>query len=309
MSAIQPRPTPNDKVDIQTRVMVDLIDRRAFGKAKYGTPLQPFNGRDALRDAYEEALDLVCYLKQAITERDGETEVPVSVTVYDPESEPGNVYQTILENNLPDYARAAGYREGREAALKEKANNEDLRLAEEIDKSRQQIVNMLHSLLIEVPRVLTEVGYPLPQTYDVRDVAQLPRDLRLRLGEVSRDKQSLDLLRRERAGEVWLWQNDEFDAPGSLACPILISPEHLLPMWTRWIEPAVPREPVPAIIHCPRCGTQHVDKPEPEINWTNPDHKSHKCKLCKAIFRTADVPTVGVEAVKTRGEADTWPPL
>jgi hypothetical protein len=28
------------------------------------------NGRDALLDAYEEALDLACYLKQAILERD-----------------------------------------------------------------------------------------------------------------------------------------------------------------------------------------------------------------------------------------------
>jgi len=27
------------------------------------------NGRDALQDAYEEALDLACYLKQAIEER------------------------------------------------------------------------------------------------------------------------------------------------------------------------------------------------------------------------------------------------
>jgi hypothetical protein len=32
--------------------------------------LQAFNGRDALRDAYEEALDLACYLRQAIAERD-----------------------------------------------------------------------------------------------------------------------------------------------------------------------------------------------------------------------------------------------
>jgi len=30
----------------------------------------PFNGRDALKDAYEEALDLAMYLKQAMIERD-----------------------------------------------------------------------------------------------------------------------------------------------------------------------------------------------------------------------------------------------
>lgn len=42
----------------------DAKKRNEFGIAKYGTPLQPFNGRDALQDAYEEALDLVAYLQQ-----------------------------------------------------------------------------------------------------------------------------------------------------------------------------------------------------------------------------------------------------
>jgi hypothetical protein len=40
-----------------------------MGIAKYGTPLQTFNGRDPLIDAYQEALDLAVYLKQAIMER------------------------------------------------------------------------------------------------------------------------------------------------------------------------------------------------------------------------------------------------
>jgi len=55
--------------------VVDLVkadlDRRAeHGAVIYGTRLQPHNGRDALQDAYEEALDLACYLKQEILERD-----------------------------------------------------------------------------------------------------------------------------------------------------------------------------------------------------------------------------------------------
>jgi hypothetical protein len=37
---------------------------------KYGTPLQTNNGRDALMDAYQEACDMVMYLRQAIAERD-----------------------------------------------------------------------------------------------------------------------------------------------------------------------------------------------------------------------------------------------
>lgn len=31
-------------------------------------PLQPFNGRDALVDAYQEAVDLAVYLRQRIEE-------------------------------------------------------------------------------------------------------------------------------------------------------------------------------------------------------------------------------------------------
>lgn len=65
----QPMPTPNDAPSVQGMVIDDLRTRLAVGIERYGTPLQPHNGRDALRDAYEEALDLACYLRQAIAER------------------------------------------------------------------------------------------------------------------------------------------------------------------------------------------------------------------------------------------------
>lgn len=68
--AEQPAPTPNNATDIQTLVIADIATRRQVGIQRYGTPLQPHNGRDALRDAYEEALDLAMYLRQAIAERD-----------------------------------------------------------------------------------------------------------------------------------------------------------------------------------------------------------------------------------------------
>jgi hypothetical protein len=51
-------------------MIADMKTRRELGGERYGTALQPFNGRDALVDAYEEALDLAVYLKQAILERD-----------------------------------------------------------------------------------------------------------------------------------------------------------------------------------------------------------------------------------------------
>lgn len=52
-------------------VAADMNDRDAEGRRKYGVPLRPWNGRDALIDAYQEALDLCVYLRQAIYERDG----------------------------------------------------------------------------------------------------------------------------------------------------------------------------------------------------------------------------------------------
>jgi hypothetical protein len=52
-------------------VVADMHARREFGRSKYGTELMSGNGRDALVDAYQEALDLVMYLKQAILERGG----------------------------------------------------------------------------------------------------------------------------------------------------------------------------------------------------------------------------------------------
>lgn len=66
-----------------------------------------------------------------------------------------------------------------------------------------------------------------------------------------------------------------------------------------------PALPLPMVLTCPRCRTQHVDKPEPEINWANPPHRSHKCGTCGLVWRPADVETVGVESVKTVGKNDS----
>lgn len=69
--AEQPAPTQNDLPAIWPVVIMDMANRDQVGRARYGVPLQPHNGRDALRDAYEEALDLCAYLRSAIFERDG----------------------------------------------------------------------------------------------------------------------------------------------------------------------------------------------------------------------------------------------
>lgn len=67
----QNAPIPNEQPAVWDLVQHDINARDLFGLSKYGTRLQPHNGRDALTDAYQEALDLVVYLRQALYERDG----------------------------------------------------------------------------------------------------------------------------------------------------------------------------------------------------------------------------------------------
>ena len=66
----QPEPVSNNGDYVYLRVMEDMRARADMGLKKYGTYLQAFNGRDGLRDAYEEVLDLAVYLRQVIDERD-----------------------------------------------------------------------------------------------------------------------------------------------------------------------------------------------------------------------------------------------
>jgi hypothetical protein len=82
---------------------------------------------------------------------------------------------------------------------------------------------------------------------------------------------------------------------------------------------AIGAEPIPMVLYCPACGVQHIDAPEWTVErrpgpgdraihaaWTNPPHRSHLCGSCGCIWRPADVATTGVEAIQTRGKADTF---
>jgi hypothetical protein len=66
----QPAPIPSTAPATWDLVLADTHARDEFGARKYGVRHQPHNGRDQLRDAYEEALDLVCYLRAAIYEKE-----------------------------------------------------------------------------------------------------------------------------------------------------------------------------------------------------------------------------------------------
>lgn len=54
--------------DIATLVQQDIERRAQVGEKKYGERLMANNGRNALVDAYQEALDLCMYLRQLISE-------------------------------------------------------------------------------------------------------------------------------------------------------------------------------------------------------------------------------------------------
>lgn len=74
----QPPPIPNDKPATWDLVVTDMRARDAVGRERYGTPLQPGNGRNSLRDAYEEALDLCVYLRNALEEQASPSTLPGS---------------------------------------------------------------------------------------------------------------------------------------------------------------------------------------------------------------------------------------
>jgi hypothetical protein len=70
-AAPQPPPVKTPETPVVHYVIKDLIDRADVGQRKYGMHLQAHNGRDQLLDAYQEALDLCCYLKGELLRRQG----------------------------------------------------------------------------------------------------------------------------------------------------------------------------------------------------------------------------------------------
>jgi hypothetical protein len=64
----QPLPTEGEG-DIMLALEKRVRERREKGVATYGRSLQAFNGRRALADAVEEAVDLAAYLEQELHER------------------------------------------------------------------------------------------------------------------------------------------------------------------------------------------------------------------------------------------------
>lgn len=63
----QPLPTPGHEC-VQDALIALIEERKQLGVQRYGSPLMTHNGRDAGRDAVEEALDLTVYSMQVAME-------------------------------------------------------------------------------------------------------------------------------------------------------------------------------------------------------------------------------------------------
>lgn len=67
---MQHLPIPNRNQPIAELVVKDLELRTKHGIKEYGVALQPWNGRDAMLDLYQEVLDASVYCRQVMVERE-----------------------------------------------------------------------------------------------------------------------------------------------------------------------------------------------------------------------------------------------
>jgi hypothetical protein len=63
-------PKPAKKKSITDMVIEDLRGRERKGYETYGGPLLPHDGRDSMRDLYEELLDAAQYIRKVMEERE-----------------------------------------------------------------------------------------------------------------------------------------------------------------------------------------------------------------------------------------------
>ena len=70
MSTKEKPPKKNKEKAIWDLVIRDMKERDKVGQKRYGTRLQPFNGRNSPVDALQEFYDLIAYTRQWVIERE-----------------------------------------------------------------------------------------------------------------------------------------------------------------------------------------------------------------------------------------------
>jgi len=93
----QPNPVESKERPTWEVVIADMQQRDRIGRSKYGTALQPCNGRNSLLDAYQELLDLVVYLRNEIEERIVERERCVRIAKRFREQELSEANQAYID--------------------------------------------------------------------------------------------------------------------------------------------------------------------------------------------------------------------
>jgi len=152
-----------------------------------------------------------------------------------------------------------------------------------------------------------------------------------RLAEHERRHAELDAVMRQQEAAMTICDNGhvEIEFERRLGCPLCrvllrlnviqraasvgrdgsLPPLNMLRLFEHIVESCTAPDlhalpPLPVVIFCPNCRTQHIDAPAPERDWDNPPHRSHECTACGFTFRVADVPTEGVKEITTRGQHD-----
>lgn len=67
----QPLPVSSIAPFSHDLVCIDMAERKRVGVSRYGIAHQAFNGRNTLRDLYEELLDACCYIRALLYEKEG----------------------------------------------------------------------------------------------------------------------------------------------------------------------------------------------------------------------------------------------
>ncbi|GLZ34863.1 hypothetical protein Lesp02_70500 [Lentzea sp. NBRC 105346] len=187
----QPMPTPNGHPSIQSLVRADLEAREQVGIQRYGTALQPHNGRDALRDLYEELLDGACYVKQKMVE-ESIARARVVSEVCD------QIAETLRQHLLPPVTgREANEQEALYTALV-KVFGDALLAATEASDSAPNL-----AALAEKPRLYNRVERDAPRVPSPIEVEPFPK--------VGQRVHGTDLDGRSVTGKLngfFAWSND-----------------------------------------------------------------------------------------------------
>jgi len=117
-------------MDLANEVKQDIENRIIKGVQTYGERLKPFNGRDALLDAYEESLDMTLYLKQALTEKQAiQVQAKVKVNFVEDEKE---VLKKLINSKIDELSNLLHYNNEDEDCIEENRLKEQLSILEKL---------------------------------------------------------------------------------------------------------------------------------------------------------------------------------